>query len=385
MNRTKIRVFILGAGCSVWSGLPMMTNLFPEFLKFFRHFEKDKLTRDEVAYRLLSTSTAMRSKSTTINVEQLLTEIHATDQLWRLLKQGSSWIFLPNTLSYVIWVLSEFFQHKISSLSDEVESPYTKLANCLRDKDAIITLNWDNLLEQALTSCGIKIGYLRPTPKRVSVFKLHGSIDWLELSEDLAAFHVNTCEPIGYNVYKARFDAWREIVGPISPHYTMSVGKELFLTPLMVPPVLAKSFKGRLFGQIWRSAASAMKQSAKVYVIGYSLPLTDWHMVALLRNSLDSVDPPTMTVIGPSPEAWERYVKMIGDKCDIAFYKARFENLDLTEESSVWTDGALRISRQDRRPSDIDDILRKAFGRGYIRKRDSASKRELPDDDDIPF
>jgi hypothetical protein len=148
---------------------------------------------------------------------------------------------------------------------------------------AIISFNYDLCLEYALSVCGVDIDYglpAAPKPKRDSIrlYKVHGSLNWrLEPnSHDVTAVPVS---PLPTRHYWDRFgldspaeraiDTMELLEGP------GAWGGRIHPTPVIVPPTWNKGVYQEMLKTVWREASAAFASAENIFVIGYSLPVSD--------------------------------------------------------------------------------------------------------------
>lgn len=226
---------------------------------------------------------------------------------------------------------------------------HRQLARSLSPNDAVITFNWDSLMERALkieTGWSIDHGYAFK-PKCVfrdgwsevegvsaqqtspTVLKLHGSANWLTgapimSTRDRSFQSTQTASPDSvfcfesatqsYDTYQGRYmDGYEEFsygyyppnlcdpgakleedrVGiRMTPKYAWkpegtSGRSGLVSIPLIIPPVKKKKYDsfGKLFSDLWAQAQSALTQADHIVIIGYSFPRTDHQSNALFTQS----------------------------------------------------------------------------------------------------
>ena len=185
----------------------------------------------------------------------------------------------------------------------------------------IITTNYDLAIERPLVtrvkSGGAAIDYgfnwrdpylhegledavhVRPPSPKVSIFKLHGSINWVRCPH---------CDHVYLN----------EVDGPIfvlslatrpKNATTCSCGYFPFGT-LLVAPSMIRDVRDPSLLSIWQSALEAMRLAGRWVMVGYSLPPEDLAIRSmLLRASRGRSGPPLVEVFdhGDQPEVKRRY------------------------------------------------------------------------------
>jgi hypothetical protein len=230
-----------------------------------------------------------------------------------------------------------------------VSEAHKGLAKSLCASDAVITFNWDTLMDRALaetTDWATDFGYgFQPwriyrngweTPPggrsdvAPTLLKLHGSSNWLtsylipdykshSLSLTQSAptdrVHVFECALNPYPTWKGRFMAGYErfSYGYYPPHLPDDPGKAapdghvfvqasynfpwmpkgrasdegLVSSPLIIPPVQKKTYElfGNLFDDLWKQAADALALADEIALVGYSFPVTDVHSLELFKKA----------------------------------------------------------------------------------------------------
>ena len=178
--------------------------------------------------------------------------------------------------------------------------------NILEPKDKILSFNYDCLLDYSLKEhgnnkwhprygYGLNLGprgshlegdaYWTPTTpakqdSTARLFKLHGSLH----------FNIGKMQKAGYIKLKQR-------------PYTKQNGNVQFT---IIPPEWNKSYAAEPFKSLWQLASSAIREAEHIVVIGYSLPPTDLHSVALFRTSLKKAALKSLVVVNPDQKARRR-------------------------------------------------------------------------------
>lgn len=190
---------------------------------------------------------------------------------------------------------------------DHRECDYHKaLVDKLRTADAIISFNYDCLIDHMLKQHGLgkwhaRYGYGLPMPKgkgshitgedqwspvetnnpsrakTIRLLKLHGSIHFLAKS-------------------KARFSLKER-------PYTRQHGNLRFE---IIPPEWNKHFDEGVFRRLWGIGRDEIHKAKTIVVIGYSFPTTDLHTSALFRVSVSQKKLRNVVIVNPDPEARRR-------------------------------------------------------------------------------
>ncbi|MBU2755201.1 hypothetical protein HFU84_10855 [Acidithiobacillus sp. CV18-2] len=316
-------VFILGAGFSVDAGLPTMKT----FIRDMRYAISwaDSQNHSDIKQDLINTlkfiktssSAGYRCKIDLYNIEDVFSLFDAmpsgeVTQRKRFSMQKA----IAATLEYRIaeyrakpkTVLLHIPTHVDTSLDDnylellnDEEGPsrkkvipiYEAITAILsskfsvkdrepQPKNTVITFNYDTLIEESLermsipynlgisnnsfplsiTSLYAASGNQYDNESSLQLLKLHGSIGWA-LSNDSS--HMNIYQTAG-QLFAASDQGYEQMV--------------------LEPPTWNKGKSAPILQSVWDSAITALSTATRIFVIGYSLPLTDSHFKYLMSASL---------------------------------------------------------------------------------------------------
>ncbi|QIZ99427.1 SIR2 family protein [Leifsonia sp. PS1209] len=184
---------------------------------------------------------------------------------------------------------------------------------------AIITLNYDTLVEQGLYGRGYRDEreYLQPMDAIVGfpngrgmfmavpqgfvrhptlrVYKLHGSTDW----------HYFPGDTSGATLDRVEVSPGRELEDLVPV-----IGGR---SPFIVPPTSTKSryFDNPKTRFLWREARRELDEAHRVVLIGYSLPLTDTNLASLLARAL-SESKSDVLIVNPDASEVARRLQALG-------------------------------------------------------------------------
>lgn len=181
---------------------------------------------------------------------------------------------------------------------------HDRIAQSLRAGDAVISFNYDTLIDSAL--CGwskgvwlAKRGYgirvvrnaeewsAPPTPGPVAreslkLLKPHGSLHWTNLDRQ------NNCLDLSLHPYGQR---------PAKEN--------------VIPPTWDKSILSTWpWKPIWKAASRHLQEARCLVTIGYSVPPTDLMTQALIKSSLGNTDLRLLVVVNPDPIARQRVIDL---------------------------------------------------------------------------
>ena len=282
-------VFVVGAGFSraVSSCMPLVAGL------------DDRLRAD------ISTFATASEGWPRSDFESLLTHLNEPEPWLTLpeaLRNRALFLELADALH---WIIREY---QVSAL-DEPEPEWLKtlVQSWCDSNTTVISLNYDGLIEKAYTAhLGLTdaidgfYGHMdlypvpivkitartatlwgsEPNSVRFSLIKLHGSQNWY-----YSGTHLSQDQYYGESIYDIGImPGWKSSIqnrcltlGPVAQD------KE----PLILPPTLSKSgqFANETLQSQWRMARRALEAASQVFVLGYSLPVGDHSMRALLRET----------------------------------------------------------------------------------------------------
>lgn len=303
-------VFILGAGFSksIHNVMPTMNELSTEVLN---NLEKLELSIPTALYDLDN------------NIELWMT----------YLSQHQPWLknydndHNQSIAGYIRQLIKKTIDDRTSKVA-ELDTPdwLKNLIKSIHNQHAtLITLNYDTLIERAARELQITDDIQRVLAQQMyppyfsniasrsgvglwgedeistfSYLKLHGSVNWYYSGRSQfygeTIFFVDV-PPLGTN-HSTREESLS----------TLSRDKEA----LIIPPVNEKTtyFNNETIRGLWKDAGIALAKADRIFVIGYSLPISDLGMRLFLTNNQPSEQTP-IYVIDIDPEVAKRYEKWL--------------------------------------------------------------------------
>ena len=299
MTEDKKRVFIIGSGFSASMGLPTLNGLFDKIMSFpERPGEVDKRNINTALDFLYPHFDVSITPPSYPPFEEFLSLVIAAEDFpffWE-----GTWQSWRNS---ALRLLTDFMADKSR---DAESSPLLhKFVDNLKNGDVIITFNWDTLIERTLLEKSKTINFTVRDDKAISIFKLHGSLNWVEIPEGLSLKHPESVRTLADRVvytpdYKY-YDVWDVLDSP----------------PLIVPPGLSKRVVvSPLFKDIWNEAFQSINNADSVTFIGYSIPRDDIQARILLAigwysRMHDTKDKIKYILIDHDPEICVRYASII--------------------------------------------------------------------------
>lgn len=266
-----MRFFVLGAGTSVCAGGPVVADFQEaarESLAGAETFEGEERSRFEAAFQ------AWQSEYEDLDVERFYTAADLVSQLGRTPAE----LALAENVQCLIAKTLEY------QLRNATHDWHVTLVDQLATQDAVITLNWDILLDNAARGridygfepCAmLEAGQATPlgaAGNRKSVLKLHGSLNWF------------FCNGHGLHVTRTKgvLDYWKR--GPIPCPQCRAPMERGFVPP--TAQKLGSPGLAPLLRKIWTGARTALISSEELYFCGYSFPASDQQMREFVRDAL---------------------------------------------------------------------------------------------------
>jgi len=284
----KKAVVILGAGASR-GGQCFQDSLLPPPLDtdFFLLMERVQ-HQDKALKQLLEFVKNEFGEASFPRMEELFTQIEALSEFHENLniKSGPRITRYSRQLDEFVSNIARFFRYVFvdPNTGDRWTCDYhDRLAELLHAEDAIVTFNYDCLMDDALRrkaarrwdptrSYGFDIDVPvtgswqpavqkgRPAKRPVTLLKLHGSLNW-DRSKGI--------EPEDLTLRKDPYEASQRTETEI------------------VPPVWDKTIRSdAVLKQIWKEARRTLPTGPLLLVIGYSVPPTDLLSQALIRAAV---------------------------------------------------------------------------------------------------
>jgi hypothetical protein len=329
-------VFILGAGASEQCGAPLMANFLDVARNLLNTRAVDESKEDfERVFRAIGALQKVHSKSQLDlnNIESIFTALEISKLLGKLPDFKSSEI--PQVISslkiLIVKTLEATVDFPFDGSSIGIPVPYGEFANLLkylreeafpRQTVSVITFNYDIAVDMALFKAGMGPDYgIPPDPncsRSVPLFKLHGSLNWATRKNDGAVYPLQLDQYFGK--YSAHYFSENGVLKvPIGSHLSeyFSKNKEIEpeKDPVIVPPSWNKADHHQALTEIWARAAEHLGEAKSIFIVGYSLPLTDAFFRLLF--ALGTVGPTPLeklTVYNPDEtgEVNKRFRELLG-------------------------------------------------------------------------
>lgn len=203
----------------------------------------------------------------------------------------------------------------------------------------LVSLNYDLIADNALIrlgertqrpglpdyGCDIATEAYRAAPRFGTLYKLHGSLNWL-YCPGCNRLDVGVSE--SGRMYKVLTELFQENWHRLEDRYSFA-GAECRecgarVRPVMVTPSFLKDYRNPHISRTWYEAERALRRADRVIFIGYSLPEDDLAVTYLLKRGLSHLHGSAVTVVEFDPggrglrdnPVGTRYRTLFGDKLD---------------------------------------------------------------------
>jgi len=310
-------VYIFGAGASYPEGAPLISNFIEKSFemlendpseeiqntwKFLRdYFGKDPKTSQEARDQFPTIDEIVTIVDYAISNNISFSAYHTTSKLVDI-KRG-----LVNLISATITKCIN---------SNRVHLQFAKELYKKKSQINIISLNYDTLLDESIRECYkssekevINYGFnssLTSHPK-FNLLKIHGSLNWA-----LCPFcqNIRTYKnPVAHLLYR-EYDKCPICSGAYSE-------------PVLITPTLLKSYNIQRLNNVWLAASEALSKAERIVFIGYSLALSDYPIINLIKSAVSQrsvLEDVIIVGINADKELLgKRYSKIFNNRIKIAF------------------------------------------------------------------
>lgn len=339
-------IFILGAGASAHCGTPLMYN----FLKEAKKLRPSVRRADDPFVRVFEAINKLnavhsKGKLDTDNIEDVYSAFEMGQLIGRL--PGITDIKQINGLtSDIKKVIGYTLENSTKLKGTYCFDAYIALVNiivCLIERIpqsfSVITFNYDLGLDHTfyqnpnisltpdygLDDLTVKDKYL------VTYLKLHGSINFGKCSNQSCA----KIKPYRKLKYEDTFHILRSddrvfrIMSDLQSQKCPVCNQPWEDNPVIIPPTWEKTTRHMQIAPIWRKAAEELQDARRIFIIGYSLPETDWFFNYFFGLSIDlETDLEGLYIYDVNPKVEERFKNMLGPGLSkrLYFYPKRFED-----------------------------------------------------------
>ena len=138
-----------------------------------------------------------------------------------------------------------------------------------------------------------------------TLFRLHGSTNW---------YYSGASESTGEVIYYSTLEGW------VANSSRESGSKQAVRdkVPLIVPPTTEKVgfFQHESLKRIWTQALSSLREATRLFIIGYSLPMTDLAVRLFLHDGARGCRK-ELYIVNLDCSIVDRYTELLGNAFDI--------------------------------------------------------------------
>lgn len=340
MNQTedafpKFAVYILGAGFSRASGLPLAAELWREVLaravKLRGRAEKFREDLDDyLEFRLRCFGENLTYES--VDFEQFLGHLDIEFHLG--LRGSETWSRDGNEGQVVVKTLLGQILTEATPRGDKIKKLYVDFARKLRPYDIVFSFNYDILLERALELASIPyrlyvdrfkrvspdgFGVIDSDRRELTLLKVHGSVDWFDRQPFLDHIDVGRSQGLAdyvpaHPVFNPThpFTLKKITDGPrmdddlLREMYRVGEVERLYAQfpwfqtcPALTSPSSEKVIFASQRGDFFRGLKYGGQANFRMVVIGYSLPPHDRYARQVLYHLIDNYQNVSSERFGP--------------------------------------------------------------------------------------
>lgn len=336
MNNTQNIVVFVGAGASIPEGAPGTNEL---LLEAYKVAPRDQKIQDILHFvqNFYNWENDMETKVMP-NFEEVLTFIDITINKHEELSGEYNENRLRDLRTELIYAVCSTLATKLECTPKRLQERFVnKFAETLEQdmtKINFISLNYDIILDNVLMDFASKgfsvdygldfsnfgIGWEKPTPPSIGLYKLHGSLNWL---------FCPTCNSVEITPKE------KGVMRIYTKAETCRTDQTL-QRPLIVPPTWQKDYDNSHLRNVWLQAEHILRKANVIFFIGYSISESDTFVRYLLQKSLyrKGAKPEIYVIEKGTGPVIERYKRLFGPVCN--FYYSGFEQFVIDFEEDKW-------------------------------------------------
>lgn len=308
-KKAKKIVYILGAGTSVHSGIPALCNFFQKAEDLRGGNEHGQHAPNWYPAALDSVNAFRRNLKKDrhgINIRDI--EVVYDEALKHAYntKDDSVISFLDQVILGVLDMEGCRVHHNDRQfVADPIYERFFQKHIQDNPDVAIVTLNWDCLLDYTLNFNCCTPNYGPNGSRGPRLYKLHGSINWgycKDCKSDPRIFVPN--EFVGNRPFVKKNQSLdlRLVTEGLPKNKCNTCNKPL--SPRIIPPAYTKELDDTWMTQIWEHAAAVIADTRDIVFVGYSFPNTDQHFVSFIKKALaQNIHVSEVTVVNPNNDA----------------------------------------------------------------------------------
>lgn len=334
-ERIRDTVYVVGAGFSSGLGYPLTKSL---LIDVWNKLEKEPRNQLRRIIEFHHPAFTARRKTSFPDIEQLLTEIAVNLDLFDASRAAEGTFkkdSLENARENLLSTIASWF-HEIYQQATHTEWLSRLVAKMRRENAAIVSFNWDLVLDQLLFEGEVNretYGLSDELSSGPVLLKPHGSLNWYEATQIKKVSEEKRVVIFPHKKPEERIEAFvhpREIKSKVGRRYT----------PLIVPPTYLKDFKRPVFRQLWNRCTDVLSTPRKLVFLGYSLPAADLHAQYIFRcgfhNQIEGrlkddgsrfvpTGPSKVIIVNPDQDAARRLEGVAGPQIACTWMPRRIE------------------------------------------------------------
>lgn len=319
-DKNTYRLIILGADFSKFAGLPLGEELFDiiidesKKIDLYHILEKD--IKEYTEY--ISIVNGISKDKVNINLEDFISYLDIEHFL--RLRGSDTWSDDGNRSQLLIRnLICKVVHQRQLEISDDVIDVYSKFVMNLRPDDIVITFNYDTILETCFKQNNIPYRYYQyrlkninhsgaevdRNAKEVVILKMHGSINWFDVTKYNKSFLDLQNYPYFQNPRHIVFQNQRDFLpqklegfpfhrnSPLNNIYTIQdVNKYLYKcqyvidSPLILSPSYSKIVYLNPLKDLWDGMHEAGFFNQEMIIIGFSFSAHDDYLRMPIVNSI---------------------------------------------------------------------------------------------------
>lgn len=336
-------IFVLGAGASKHCGTPLMKDFLDVARGLLRRGEVEEAGNAFAnVMDAVGKLNAVHSKTNldTSNVETVYTAFEMGKLLGKL--PGIADEERIDGLTSAIRQVIGYTLEKTTKLPNNTDIPFPEYHNftelmvkLIQTKwsFSVVTFNYDLGLDYTLYRNGLLPDYgLGDTDLRAShitYLKLHGSVNFGKCS-NLSCGKVVPYTQFQYTeTIAGRGYETIPVISRLVKQKCPDCGEPLENDPVIIPPTWNKTAYHEQIGEVWRRTAHEMKDAEYIFVMGYSLPATDWFFNYLYGLGVEmETSVQGFYVYNPDESVKDRFENLLGISVKegrFHYYPAEFE------------------------------------------------------------
>jgi hypothetical protein len=313
-------VYVVGAGFSKGLGYPLTKSLLVEVWKKLPDDSRRQMTEIIKFHHPAFNADRL---TTFPDIEKLLTEMAVNLQLFDASRPAEGRFTkkqLIDSREILLFTIASWF-HEL--YKDAIRASWLSeiVKKLRREKAAIVSFNWDLILDQLLFSGHLdseSYGLTKDLGQGPLLLKPHGSLNWYEGTQ---LQHVKDQKKI--EIFHRKEESKR-VHAFLRPR---GVKSEKRYTPLIIPPTYFKDFRRSIFKRLWQHCTDVLSTPKRLVFLGYSLPAADLHAQFIFRcgfhnqingriKDAQTRHPPTgpadVLIVDPDQEAARRIEAVAG-------------------------------------------------------------------------